>query len=91
MIGSLVVDAGVQPLVIAAVKIVGHADLRVGQVRKNGSLADFKDLRFEARPQAFGLGRTRQGVIVAGALSGTTAVGVHKQARRGRLGPKSPL
>ena len=50
VIGSLVVDAGVQPLVIVVIKIVGDAGLRVGQGRKNGPLAQFKDLRFEAGP-----------------------------------------
>ena len=56
MIGSLAVDAGVQPLVIVVIKIVGDAALRIRQVGKKGPLTDFKDLRFEARPQAFGLG-----------------------------------
>ena len=59
MIGRLVINTGVQALVIVVVKIVGHAALRVGQISKNGPLADFEDLRFEARPEAFGLGRTR--------------------------------
>ena len=59
VIGSLVVGTGMQPLVIVIVKIIGDAALRIRQVGKNGPLADFKDLRFEARPQAFGLGRTR--------------------------------
>ena len=40
---------------IVVVKIIGDADLRVGQVGKNGPLAEFKHLGFEARPQAFGL------------------------------------
>ena len=52
VIECLIVDAGVQTLVIVVVKIVGGAGLRVGQVRKNGPLADFEDLRFEARPEA---------------------------------------
>ena len=55
VIGSLVVDTGMQPLVIVIVKIVGHAALRIRQVGKKGSLTDFKHLRFEARSQAFGL------------------------------------
>ena len=50
MIGSLVVDAGVQPLKIVVVKIIDYAALCVGQVRKNGPLADFEDLRFKAGP-----------------------------------------
>ena len=52
VIRRLIVDAGVQALVIIVLKIVGHAALRVGEVRKNGALAHFEDLRFEARPQA---------------------------------------
>ena len=50
VIGCLVVDAGMQALVIVVVKIVGHAALCVGQVGKKGPLADFEDLRFEAGP-----------------------------------------
>ena len=46
-------------MVIIVVKIGGRADLRVGQVRKNRLFPAFEFLRFEARPQAFGLGRTR--------------------------------
>ena len=48
VIGRLVIDTGVQPVVIVVVKIVGHATLRVGQVGKNGPLAQFEHLRFEA-------------------------------------------
>jgi hypothetical protein len=48
MMGRLVVDVRVQALVIVVVKIVGDAGLSVGQVDKNGPLANFKDLRFEA-------------------------------------------
>ena len=44
---------------ITVVKIVGEAGLRVGLGGKNGPLAEFEHLRFEAGPQAFGLGRTR--------------------------------
>jgi len=39
MMGCLVVDAGVQALVVIVVKIVGDASLRVDQVGKNGPLA----------------------------------------------------
>ena len=53
---------------IIVVKIVGDADLRVGQVGKNGPLAQFEHLGFEAGPEAFGLS-----VVVALALPGTTA------------------
>ena len=59
VIGYLIVDARAQPLVIIVIKIVGDADLGIGQVGKNGPLADLADLRFEAGPEAFGLGRTR--------------------------------
>ena len=55
VIGCLIVDAGVQALVIVIVKIISDAALRVSQISKNGPLADFKDLRFEARPEALGL------------------------------------
>ena len=55
-IRRLVADAGVQPVVIVVVKIVGDAGLRVGQVGKNGPLAQFEHLGFEAGPEAFGLG-----------------------------------
>ncbi len=54
VIRRLVVDASRQSLVIAAVKIVGHAALRIGQVGKNGPFAPFEYLRFQARPEAFG-------------------------------------
>ena len=111
VIRRLIVNTGVQTLVIVVVKIVGDAGLGIGQVGKNGPLADLEDLRFEAGPETFGLGiivavattalRTQRFVVVEQgpirvaavlpALPGTTAVGVHKQARRGRLGPKSPL
>ena len=53
---------------IVIVKTIGDAVLRICQVGKKGPLADFKDLRFEARPEAFGLR-----VIIAVALPGTTA------------------
>ena len=41
---------------IVVVKIVGDAGLRVGQVGKNGPHAEFEHPRFEAGPEAFGLG-----------------------------------
>ena len=44
---------------MVVVKIVGDAGLRVGQVGKNGPLAEFEHLRFEAGPEAARLGRTR--------------------------------
>ena len=68
VIGCLIVDTGVQAFVVVVVKIVSDAGLRVGQVGKNGPLAYFEHLRFEAGPAAFGL-RT----VVAIALPGTTA------------------
>ena len=55
VIGCLIVNARVQPLVIIVIKIVGDAGLGVGQVGKNGSLADFEHFGFEAGPEAFGL------------------------------------
>ena len=55
-IRRLVANTGVQAVVIVVVKIVGDAGLRVGQVGKNGPLAQFEHLRFEAGPEAFGLG-----------------------------------
>ena len=59
VIGCLIFNARAQPLVILVVKIVGGADLGIGQVGKNGPLADFEHFGFEAGPEAFGLGRTR--------------------------------
>ena len=44
---------------IVVIKIVGDAGLRVGQVGKNGPLAEFEHLCFEAGPEAFSRGRTR--------------------------------
>jgi hypothetical protein len=46
MIRGLVVDAGVQALVIIIIKIVGDAGLGVGQVGKNGPLAQFEYFGF---------------------------------------------
>ena len=71
VIGRLVVDAGVQPLVIVVIRIVGDAALRIRQVGKKGPLADFKDFRFGARPQAFGLR-----VIIAVAAAALLAQGL---------------
>ena len=56
MIRCLVVDAGVQALVVVVVRIVGDAGPGVGQVDENGPLAELEHLRFESEPQAFGLG-----------------------------------
>ena len=71
VIRGLVINTGVQALVIIVIKIVGDAGLRVGQVGKNESLAAFEHLRFETRPQAFGLG-----IIVAVAASALRAQGL---------------
>ena len=71
VIGSLIVDTGMQPLVIVIVKIIGDAALLIRQVGKKGPLADFKDLRFEAGPEAFGLG-----VIIAVAAAALRAQGL---------------
>ena len=109
-------NAGVQSVVVVVVKILGDAGLRIGQVGKNGPLAEFKHLRFTAGSQAFILcvvvalalpDRTAsvlraQGPVLAeqgavdvpamlAALPGTTAVGIHDQARGGSLGKQVPL
>ena len=91
---------------VVVVNIVGHATLCVGQVGKNGPLADLEDFGFEARPPAFGLGvivavaapaLRAHGLVVAQQLSiGVSAVlptqvSVDEQARGGLLGPKRPL
>ena len=52
VIRRLVANAGVQAVVITVVKIVGDAGLRVGQVGKNGPLAQFEHLGFEPGPEA---------------------------------------
>ena len=62
-----------QALVIMIVKILDDASLGIGQVSKDGTVAQFEDLRFKAGPETFGLSRTREGVILAVALPGTTA------------------
>ena len=67
-----VANTGVQAVVIVVVKIVGDAGLCVGQVGKNGPFAEFEHLRFESGPETFRLGHTRQGIIVALVLPGTT-------------------
>ena len=74
VIGCLIVDAGMQALVVVVVKIVGHAALRVSQIRKNGPLADLEHFGFEAGPEAF-----RLRVVVAVALPGTTAAALRAQ------------
>ena len=51
-IRRLVANAGVESVVIIALKLVGDAGLRVGQVGKNGSLAPFEHLRFAAGAEA---------------------------------------
>ncbi len=48
LIGCLIVDSGVQALVIVVVKIIGDATLRVSQIRKNGPLVDFEHFGFKA-------------------------------------------
>ena len=75
-IRRLVANAGVQTVVIVIVKIVGDAGLRVDQVDKNGPLAEFEHLRFEAGPEAFRRGRTRQGIIVTLATAALRAHGL---------------
>ena len=58
LIRLLIADVGVAPLVITIVKMVGHAGLGIGQVGKNGPVAGFELLGFQAGPQASGLGCT---------------------------------
>ena len=58
LIRLLIADAGVVLLVITIVKMAGDAGLSIGQVGKNGPVADFELLGFQAGPQAFGLGCT---------------------------------
>ena len=70
-IRRLVANAGVQAVVIVVVKIVGDAGLRVGQVGKHRPLAEFEHLRFEAGPEAFGLG-----IVVALAAAALRAHGL---------------
>ena len=48
----LVVNTGVQALVVIVIKIIGDAGLGVGQVGENGPLADFEYFGFEAGPEA---------------------------------------
>ena len=62
VIRCLIVNAGMQALVVVVVKIVGHAGLGVGQVGKHGPLAPFEDLCFEPGPEAFGPSYSREGV-----------------------------
>jgi len=51
MIRCLIVNAGVQALVLIVIKILGDAGLGVGHVGKNGPLADLEHFGFEACPQ----------------------------------------
>ena len=48
VIRRLVINAGVQALVIVLVKIVSDAAFYIGQIGKKGSFADSVDLGFEA-------------------------------------------
>ena len=91
---------------IVVVKIVGDAGLRVGLVGKNGPLAEFEHLRFEAgletfilvvvvAPAAAALRMHGPVLVQRGAAGGgavmPVAVRVHDEVGRGRLGPKAPL
>ena len=58
-IWRLVVNTGVQTVVIVVIKIVGDAGFRAGQVGKNGPLAEAEHLGFESGPETFRLVRTR--------------------------------
>jgi hypothetical protein len=44
----LVIDTKMQQLVIIIIKILGEVGLRIGWADKNGPLAQFEHLRFEA-------------------------------------------
>ena len=59
MIKFLVTNAGVATVMIVVIKILGDADLGIRQIGKDGPVAGFERLSFEAGPAAFGLGRTR--------------------------------
>lgn len=72
VIRGLVADAGVQPVVVVIVKIVGDAGL--------GPLAQFEHLRFESEPETFGLG-----VVVALAQAALRAHGPVLVSRWGNL------
>lgn len=48
LIGLLIVNAGVAPLVVVIVKIIRDAGLRIGQVRKIGLVSCFEFLRLKA-------------------------------------------
>ena len=52
VIRRLVANTGVQAVVIVVVKTVGDTGLGIGQVGKNGPLAPFEHLGFEAGPEA---------------------------------------
>ena len=106
VIWGLIINAGVQSVVIVVVKKLGDAGLRIGQVGKNGPLAEFEHLCFAARPQAFVLcvvvvlaaaALRAQGPVLAepGAVDVAAvlaaAIGIHDQARGGGLGKQVPL
>ncbi|AMJ65939.1 hypothetical protein AXW84_11235 [Hymenobacter sp. PAMC 26628] len=51
-IGELIIEAGVQALVIAVVNISSRAGLGIGQVGEHGPLAAFQLLGLKAGPAA---------------------------------------
>ena len=63
-------------LVVVVVKIIRDAGLRIGQVRKNGPVTEFEQLRFEAGPQTLGLGMV---VALAAAAVQELGLGVAQQ------------
>ena len=84
-IRGITADAGMQLLVITAVKNFGGASLRVGQVGVNGVLAEFACYCFQAGPAALNL---RVIVAVAApALRATGAVVVEQWAAGVGAGP----
>ena len=73
LIRLLVANTGVATVMIIVINIRDDADLGIRYIGKDGPVADFEHLGFEAGPQTFGLG-----VIVAFALPGTTAPAVRE-------------
>ena len=92
LIRLLIADVGVAPLVVTIVKMAGDAGLGISQVGKNGPVAGFELLGFQAGPQASGLGRTFLGIVVAFALPGTTSSAVLELSLGvGQVGKNGPV
>ena len=67
----LVANAGVATVMIMVIKIRGDAGLGIRLIRKDGPVAGFEHLGFEAGPQTF-----RLGVVVAFAAPAVRELGV---------------